>query len=263
MAFEWQPKPGFDLTGKKALVVGTANPAGRSIALALAEAGADVALASATMDGDEVMEAKRIAKQIAEMGRVSYSQGWDVTLPTNVQVSLKQLIKEFGQPSILVYNADLPFWKPFEKVTDVEYARVRSVIQDGAFYAARSFVREFREGEAGRLIFVTSVFGERGVENGVTYGVAKAGLTGLSTMLSQELGSRAITSNCISTGWMGWTPGRGPDEPGQNLLLRFVPMRRFGQADEVGALAVLLASDAAGYINGQVLHVDGGVMTHL
>ena len=263
MGFEWEPKPGFDLTGKKALVVGTANPAGRSIALALAEAGADVALASATLDGDEVMGAKRASKEVAELGRPTYSQGWDVTLPTNVQVGLKQLIKEFGHPTILVYNADAPFWKPFEKVTDSEYARIRSVVQDGAFYAARSFVRELPEDSTGRLIFVTSILGERGVEHGVTYGVAKAGVTALSAMLSQELGARGVTSNCISTGWMEWTTGRGSDEIGANQLLRFIPMRRFGKADELGALAVLLSSDAAGYINGQVLHADGGVSQHL
>ena len=96
--YEWQPKPGFDLTGKRAVVVGFANPAGHAISLALAEAGADVAVASATLDGDEVMAAKRAAKEIAAAGRESYSQGWDVTLPTNVQVGLKQLIKEFGPP---------------------------------------------------------------------------------------------------------------------------------------------------------------------
>jgi NAD(P)-dependent dehydrogenase (short-subunit alcohol dehydrogenase family) len=264
VAIDWDVKPGFDLTGKKALVVGTANPAGRAIALALAEAGADVAVASATMDGDEVMEAKRIGKQVADMGRATFNQGWDVTLPTNVQVSLKQLLKEFGHPGILVYNGDAPFWKPFDKVTDAEYARVRSIIQDGAFYAARSFIRELPDdAEGARLIFVTSILGERGVEHGATYGVAKAGVAALSTMLSQEYGSRGVTSNCISTGWMDWTPGRGPDEPGNNLLLRFIPMRRFGQAEELGALAVLLASDAAGYISGQVLHVDGGVSQHL
>ena len=81
--------------------------------------------------------------------------------------------------------------------------------------------------------------------------------------LSQELASQNVTSNAISTGWMDYTPGRGPDEIGQNRLMRFVPMRRFGTADELGALAVLLASEAGGYLNGQTFHVDGGVMTHL
>ncbi|HML97011.1 MAG TPA: SDR family oxidoreductase [Tepidiformaceae bacterium] len=260
---EWNRKPGYDLSGKRALVVGFANPAGRAIALGLAEAGADVAAASSTLDGDEVMEAKRVAKAVAGMGRRSLAQGWDVTLPKNVQVGLKQVIKEFGSPTILVYNADAPLGKPIEKVTDAEFARVQAVNQSGAFYAARSFVREFPAGEPGRLIFVSTIFAERGVEGLAAYTTAKAGMEGLSAALSQELGGRNITSNCIATGWMDWTPGRGPEEIGANLLMRFVPMRRFGKAEELAALAVLLASDAAGYLNGQVFHIDGGVSQHL
>lgn len=260
---EWNRKPGFDLSGKRALVVGFANPAGRAIALGLAEAGADVATASSTLDGDEVMEAKRVAKAVADMGRKSLAQGWDVTLPTNVQVGLKQVIKEFGAPTILVYNADAPLAKPIEKVSDAEFARVQAVNQSGAFYTARSFIREFPDGEPGRLIFVSTIFAERGVEGLAAYTTAKAGMEGLAIALSQELGSRNLTSNCIATGWMDWTPGRGPDEIGANLLMRFVPMRRFGKAEELTALAVLLASDAAGYLNGQVFHIDGGVSQHL
>jgi 3-oxoacyl-[acyl-carrier protein] reductase len=260
---EWNRKPGFDLSGKRALVVGCANPAGRAIAVGLAEAGADVAIASATMDGDEVMEAKRAAKAVEALGRKALSHGWDVTLPTNVQVGLKQITKDFGKPSILVYNADMALAKPIEKVTDSEFARIQAVNQSGAFYTARSFLRELPEGEPGRLLFITSIFGERGVENLSAYATAKAGVLGLSAAISQEAAARGVTSNCISTGWMDWTPGRGPDEIGANLLLRFIPMRRFGKAEELAALAVLLCSDAAGYLNGQVYHVDGGVSQHL
>jgi len=260
---EWDRKPGFDLTGKRALVVGCANPAGRAIALALAEAGTDVAITSATMDGDEVMEAKRVAKAVEGLGRKSLSQGWDVTLPRNVQVGFRQVVKEFGTPSILVFNADLSLAKPIEKVTDMEFARIQAVNQSGAFYSARTFLRELPEGVAGRIVFVTSIFGERGIDNLSAYATAKAGVMGLSAAISQEAAARGVTSNCISTGWMDWTPGRGPDEIGQNQLMRFVPMRRFGRGDEVATLAVLLSSDAAGYLNGQVFHVDGGVGQHL
>lgn len=260
---EWNRKPGFDLSGRRALVVGTGNPAGAAISLALAEAGADVAVASATLDGDEIMAAKRAAKAVTEQGRKSLSHGWDVTLPGNVQVGMRQVSKELGSPSILVYNADFSLAKPIEKITDTEFGRVQAVNQNGAFYCARSFVKELEPGAVGRIIFVTSIFGERGIENYSAYALAKAGVTGLMKALSQELGSRNTTVNCISAGWMDWTPGRGPDEIGANRLMRFVPMRRFGTAAELGALSVLLASEASGYINGQTLHVDGGVMTHL
>lgn len=260
---EWNRKPGFDLSGKRALVIGCANPAGRAIALGLAEAGADVAIVSSSMDGDEVMEAKRIAKAVEGLGRKSISQGWDVTLPANIQVGLKQIGKEFGKPSIMVYNADALLARPIEKVTDTEFGRIQAVNQSGAYYASRSFLKEFPEGETGRILFISSIFAERGVENLTAYTTAKAGVIGLSVALSQELGARDITSNCISTGWMDWTPGRGPDELGANLLMRFIPMRRFGKAEELAALAVLLSSDAAGYFSGQVFHVDGGVSEHL
>src|SRR3970282_1724286 len=119
---DWDVKPGFDLTGRKALVVGTGTPAARSIAVALAEAGADVGVASATLDGDEVIEAKPISKEVANLGPQTFSQGWHVSLPTNVQVGLKQLIKEFGHPNVLVYNADAMLAKPIEKITDAEVA---------------------------------------------------------------------------------------------------------------------------------------------
>jgi len=89
------------------------------------------------------------------------------------------------------------------------------------------------------------------------------GIVGLIVALSQELGPRGVTVNGIGTGWMDWTPGRGPDEIGANRLMRFVPMRRFGRADELGGLAVLLAPGAGGYLNGQVFHADGGVPTHI
>lgn len=260
---DWDRKPAFDLSGKRALVVGCSNPAGRAIALGLAEAGADVAIVSSSLDGDEVMEAKRIAKSVEGMGRKANSQGWDVTLPTNIQVGLKQIGREFGKPTILVYNADAMLAKPIEKTSDSEFARIQAVNQSGGYYSARSFLKEFPERETGRILFITSIFGERGVENLSAYTTAKAGVFGLSAALSQELGERDITSNCISTGWMDWTPGRGPDEIGANLLLRFIPMRRFGKAEELAALAVLLCSDAAGYFSGQVFHVDGGVSQHL
>lgn len=259
----WDRKPGFDLTGKTAVVVGTGNPAGAAIALALAEAGADVAVASATLDGDEVMAAKRAAKAIEALGRRSLSHGWDVTLPTNVQVSYRQVVKDLGTPSILVYNADFPMARPIEKTTDTEFARVQSINQNGAFYAARTFAKELPEGTAGRIIFVTSIIGDRGINHSAAYASSKAGVVGLMKALSQELGGKGTTANCISSGWMDYTEGRGPDEIGQNRLLRFISMRKFGTGADMGPLAVLLASDAAGFLNGQVFHVDGGVMTHL
>ena len=119
-----QPK----LAGKTAVVVGFANSAGREIARALAETGANLGAAAASLDGDEVMEAKRAARDAIKLGRSSFSQAWDVTLPTNVQVSLKQLIKELGRPSILVYNVSTSLDAQFARTTDAQLAHVHATV---------------------------------------------------------------------------------------------------------------------------------------
>lgn len=260
---DWDRKPGFDLTGKRALVVGAGSPAARAIALGFAEAGADVAVASATLDGDEIMDAKRLSKTIAGMGRATMSQGWDVTLPTNIQVGLRQVVKDFGKPSIIVYAADATAAGPITRVTDTEFARLMNVNTTGAFSTARSFFKEHPAGTNGRLIYVTSLLGERGMPNLSAYAASKAGVAGLVAALAQEGGPLGITANAIATGWMDWTPGRGPADIGQNRLLRYIPLKRFGTGDDVAGLALLLASDAASFLNGQVFHVDGGVAGHL
>lgn len=261
---DWQRSEAWDLTGKKALVIGFANPAGHAIATGLAEAGADVAVAAATADGDEFMAARKASKEVTALGRTTFAQAWDVSLPTNVQVSYKQLLKEFGHPGIVVYNADLLIARSITKLNDGDVNRVLSVNQLGAFNATRTFLRERKDAaEPGRLIYVVSLLGERGLANMSAYAMAKAGVIGLMQSISQEAARDGVTANAISTGWMDWSEGRGPAEIGQNLLMRYVPMRRFGRADELVGLAVLLASNASGFLNGQVFHVDGGVSQHL
>jgi NAD(P)-dependent dehydrogenase (short-subunit alcohol dehydrogenase family) len=187
------------LAGTVALVVGFANPAGRAIASALAGAGADIAAASATLDGDEIMAAKRAAREAQQLGRRAFSQGWDVTLPTNAQVGLKQLIRELGHPAVLVFNADAELEKPLEKITDTELGRVLQVNLAGAFSASRSFVRELPAGMAGRLIYVTARFGPPSIHLSA-YAAAKSGVHGLARALASELEGRDITVNCIDAG---------------------------------------------------------------
>ena len=258
---EWERHAGFDLSSKKALVIGFSNPAGAAIATSLAEAGAHVATASSTLDGDEVMNAKRASKAIKALGKQTFSQGWDVTLPVNIQVGLRQICKEFGCPDILIYNADFALTKPLLKTTDTEFSKVHQINLHGAFATARSYVWELKE-NSGKIIFVSNIFGSRGLSNMAAYSSAKAGISGLTASLSQELAPQ-VNVNCIASGWMDWTQGRGINSVEDNLLLRFIPSRRFGEASELSALAVLLSSEAANYITGQTFTIDGGVSTHL
>ncbi len=114
----------------------------------------------------------------------------------------------------------------------------------------------------GRIVLVSSGLGERGMAGAVAYAAARHGVTGITQSLAQEVAAAGIRVNAIAPMWLETTPGVGPNTE-ENLLVRYIPMRRLGRPEEIAPLAVYLASDAADYISGQVFNVDGGVMKHL
>ncbi len=251
----------FALSGKRALVLGAGSAAGRAIAIALAGAGADVAVASASLDGEEVMACRRTRRAVEALSRRSAEYAFDVTLGQNVQVSTRQVAKEMGGLDVLVYAVSRPLDRPAEKTTDAEWTRTLAVNLGGAFFACRAAAREMQS-RGGRIILVTSNLAERGLENAAALVAAQHGVVGLTRALALEFARRGIRVNAIAAGWLEGSPGAGESSE-ENLLVRYVPMRRLGHAEELGGLAVYLASDASDYITGQVLHVDGGVAQHL
>lgn len=254
----------FDLTGKRALVVGAGAPAGRAIALALGEAGADVTVSSIANDGDEIVRVKSVQRALTKIGRKSWTVATDVTLGTGVQVMVRQVAKDMDGIDVLVCAPDLFLGKAAEATTDIEFNRVQQVNLAGTFHACRAAGREMlKQGRGGRIINVSSVLGERAIANAAAYSAAHAGVLSLTRALSTEWAARGITVNAIAQGWMEHTALVGDPDPAQNKTVRFVPMKRTGAADELAPLAVYLASDASGYISGQVLFVDGGLTTHL
>ncbi|MBI2760957.1 MAG: SDR family oxidoreductase [Chloroflexi bacterium] len=258
----WERRPGFELAGKTALVAGAETPAGAAVARALAEAGASVAVVAGA---GEATALDGLLVELGAGGRAAYAGAWDMTSPAAVEAGFDELRQSFGAPSILVTACDLPFAAPIVETDDDAYRRTMAAVVDTVWYACRAFLRVLPEDTANaRIICITNVFGERGVDNISVYAAAHGAVHNLVRALAQEIGARnGATINGIATGWMTNTPGRGPDELGQNRLMRFTPMRRFGKPDEVGPLAVLLAGEASGYISGQILHIDGGITTHL
>jgi NAD(P)-dependent dehydrogenase (short-subunit alcohol dehydrogenase family) len=253
----------YDLSGKKALVVGAGGAAGRAIALALGEAGADVTVSSISNDGDEIVRAKKVQQELAKMGRQSATVATDVTLGTGVQVMVRQVAKDMGRIDILVNAPDLFLGKPADATTDMEWNKVMQVNLSGTFHACRAAGKEMLKQQSGRIINVASVLGERGLANAAAYCAAQAGVLNLTRALAQEWGPSGITVNAIAQGWMEHSAAIGNPDPAANQTVRFIPMKRAGAADELGALAVYLASDSCGYISGQVMCVDGGLTTHL
>jgi NAD(P)-dependent dehydrogenase (short-subunit alcohol dehydrogenase family) len=254
----------LDLTGKNALVIGAGSTRGRAIALAMAEAGADVFSCSASQDGNEVVAVRRTARMVGALGRKTQALATDVSLGAGVQVMVRQLLKDIERLDILVNAPDFVFTKPADRMTDSEWSQVMHFNFSGVFYACRVVGREMiQQGVPGRIINITSVLGERGLPNMAAYGAAKAGVTNLTRALAQEWAAHGITVNAIASGWMEDTPGLGPPSPEENQLLRFIPMRRAGRPDELAPLALYLASDSAAYVTGQVFAVDGGLLCHL
>ena len=254
----------YDLSGKNALVIGAGHPGGRAVALALAEAGANVALSSMTNDGDEVLRVKAAQKEIAGMGRTSLALATDVTLGAGVQVMVRQVAKEMERIDILVNAPDLFLGKPAAETTDSEWSRILQANLSGTFHACRAVGKEMlKQDRGGRIVNIASALGERGMANAAAYCAAQGGILNLTRALATEWGPSGITVNAIATGWMEYSAAIGNPDPEANKTVRFVPMKRAGAADEIAPLAVYLASDSCGYISGQVLFVDGGLTTHL
>ncbi len=254
----------YDLRGKRALVIGAGAPAGRAIALALGEAGADVTVSSVTTDGEEVMRARHVQQELAKMGRKATTVATDVTLGQGVQVMVRQVAKDMDGIDVLVNAPDLFLGKPADATTDIDFNRVMQVNLAGTFHACRAVGKEMlKQDRGGRIINVASVLGERAIANAAAYCAAQAGILNLTRALATEWGPKGITVNAIAQGWMEHSAAIGNPDPAANQTVRFVPMKRAGKADELGALAVYLASDASGYVSGQVMFVDGGLSTHL
>ncbi len=294
---EWGPNvrsglDAFNLTGKRALIVGADGPAGRAIALAFAEAGATIAVSSITNDGENMFAAKKVRDEIVRTypGRTAIASGTDVTLGQGVQVMVRQVAKEFGGIDICVCAPDLFLGKPAAETTDIDFNRVMQVNLAGTFHVNRAVGKEFskaqpeipadRLGQAGtpggRIINIASTLGERGLANAAAYCAAQAGILNLTRALAQEWGPQGITVNAIAQGWMEHSAAlAGAARPGAvgsttdeaaaaaNQTVRFVPMKRAGRAEELAPLALWLASEAAGYVSGQILFIDGGLTTHL
>ena len=260
------PTSGFwDLSGKKALVIGADNPAGGAIARAYAEAGADVALCALTAD-EAVMRARAVRRDIEKMGRRAPEYIMDVTLGKNVQVTMRQAVKELGGLDMVAIAPDQFLAKPIGKTTDTDLNRIMQVNFSAHFFAVRAASEEFRRaGQPGRIVCVTSVIGERGLPNATAYAAAHGAVYNFVRAAALELGPEQVMVNGIALGWMDWMDDRiQPEDDEAQRAVRFTVMRRRGEPEEVGPLAVYLSSEVATrYITGQIFPVDGGLLQHL
>ncbi|UYN93194.1 MAG: 3-oxoacyl-[acyl-carrier-protein] reductase [Enhydrobacter sp.] len=241
----------FDLSGKSALVTGASGGIGGAIARALHGRGAAV-----TISGTRADALEQLKGSLGERAHVVAARMDDAA---DIDRLAKEAEAAMGKIDILVNNAGITRDNISMRMKDEEWEKVLQVNLTGTFRLTRAAMRGMMRRRFGRVINITSIVGVTGNPGQANYAAAKAGLIGLSKSLALELASRSITVNCIAPGFIA-TPMTDvlTDEQKKAILAR-VPAERLGTPDEIAAGVVYLASDEAGYVTGQTLHINGGM----
>ncbi|HTW48221.1 MAG TPA: 3-oxoacyl-[acyl-carrier-protein] reductase [Acidobacteriaceae bacterium] len=242
------------LQGKTALVTGASQGIGRACALALAGAGARVALAARN-------EAKlnEVAAQLAAVGGSAAVFALDIASEESIKACAKAAIAHFGSVEILVNNAGITRDDLSMRMKRADWDDVLNTNLTGTFLMTQALMRPMLKAHWGRIINITSVVGETGQAGQANYAASKAGLIGLTKSLARELASRNITANAIAPGYIETAMTAVLDEKQRASMLATIPLGRPGTDGDIAAAVRFLASDDAAYITGHVLDVNGGM----
>ncbi|QDS33576.1 3-oxoacyl-[acyl-carrier-protein] reductase [Brevibacillus brevis] len=243
------------LTGKTALVTGASRGIGRAIALKLAEAGANVVVNYA---GSEAAASETVAL-IKEMGRDAIMIRANVSSTEDVNDMFKAALDHFGAIDILVNNAGITRDNLIMRMKEDEWDDVIATNLKGVFNCVKAATRPMMKQRSGKIINITSVVGVLGNAGQANYVAAKAGVIGLTKTAARELASRNITVNAVAPGFIDTEMTAVLPEDVKAGLTSQIPLARLGQTDDIAAVVLFLASNAANYMTGQTLHVDGGM----
>ncbi len=241
----------FELTDKCALVTGASGGIGAAIARSLAERGASVVLSGTRL---EPLEA--LAAELGGRARVVTANLAD---PASVEQLAKDAESALGRIDILVNNAGLTRDQLAMRMKDEDWQAVLDVNLTAAFRLSRAAIKGMMKRRWGRIIGITSVVGVTGNPGQANYAASKAGMIGMSKALAAEVASRGITVNCVAPGFIVSAMTGVLADGHKEKLLAGIPMGRMGEAKEIAAAVVYLASEEAAYVTGQTLHVNGGM----
>jgi 3-oxoacyl-[acyl-carrier protein] reductase len=241
----------FDLTGKKALVTGATGGIGKAIATALHAQGATVCLSGT--------RAAVLDEVKAGLGERAHTVVCNLSDPADVEKLVPAAEEAMGGLDILVNNAGITRDNLAMRMKAEDWQAVLDVNLTAAFTLIKASMRGMMKARWGRVINITSVVGVTGNPGQANYAASKAGMIGMSKSLAHELASRNITVNCIAPGFIETAMTDELNDKQKEAILTSVPAGRLGQADEIAAGAVYLASEEAAYVTGQTLHINGGM----
>ncbi len=250
----------FSLSGKVALVTGGRRGIGRTIALAYAEAGADIALCDIVLEDGAL---KGVAKEIEGFGRRAMIQQADTSKKKDVEILVDNVIKEFGAIDILVNNAGIILRSTILEMDEKDWDRLFEVDLKGYFLCAQAVGKRMIERRKGVIINIASQYAFKVGPKMGPYAIVKAGVVMLTRALAQELGPYGIRANAIAPSMVRTEFSRQSWSDPENLrkIEASIPIGRVAETDDLIGAALLLASDASSYITGHTLVVDGGILT--
>jgi 3-oxoacyl-[acyl-carrier protein] reductase len=242
------------MEGRIALVTGASRGIGRAILHELARRGA-LAVGTAT----SASGAAAIGEELAKAGLKGEGMSLNVTDPAQVDGLIEAIIAKHGRIDILVNNAGITRDNLLMRMKDEEWDDIIATNLSSVFRLSRAVLRPMMKARHGRIVSIASVVGVMGNAGQTNYGAAKAGMIGFSKSLAREVGSRNITVNCVAPGFIDTDMTRALPEAQRQALMQHIPLGRLGSVDDIAQATAFLASDAAGYVTGTTLHVNGGM----
>jgi 3-oxoacyl-[acyl-carrier protein] reductase len=243
-----------DLEGRIALVTGASQGLGRACALELARAGATVVLAARNQ-----AKLADVAEEIASSGGQAAAFALDVSSEESIKEGAKAVLAQFGKVEVLVNNAGITRDGLMMAMKRPDWDDVLATNLTGAFLLTQALLRPMLKNRWGRIVYISSVVGRTGQAGQVNYAASKAGLIGLTRSLAREVASRGITVNAVAPGYIETPMTAVLDEKQRTAMMAAIPLGRPGTDAEIAQSVRFLASDAAAYITGHVLDVNGGM----
>lgn len=244
----------INLDGQVTLVTGASRGIGRAIAESLGKAGATV-IGTATTDAG----AQSISDYFAEAGITGNGMSLNVTEPESIDKLIKTVTSDYGAITILVNNAGITRDNLMLRMKEEEWDAIMSTNLTSVYRLSKACLKGMMKARKGRIISISSVVGSTGNAGQANYAAAKAGVVGFSKSLAQEIGSRGITVNVVAPGFIDTDMTRELSDDQRSMLLKNIPLRKLGQAEDIANAVLFLASDMSSYVSGETLHVNGGM----